>query len=78
MDNNLKEFLSSGKRMITDTKQPKPKTSSVPAKAKSEALDGNEPDPHKRFVKYCVKNKPDAKELIKEFEKFIEIEEAKL
>jgi len=57
--------------MITDTKQPKVKTTAVPAKKKSDALDGDEPDPHKRFVKYCIKNKPDTKELIKEFEKFI-------
>ena len=78
MDSSFKDFLSSGKRMITDTKQPKPKTSSVPAKKKSEALEGDETDPHKRFVKYCVKNRPDSKEIIKEFEKFIEIEEAKL
>jgi len=78
MESSFKEFLASGKRIVSDTKQPKVKTSSVPAKKKSEALDGDEPDPHKRFVKYCVKNKPDTKELIKEFEKFIEIEEAKL
>jgi hypothetical protein len=78
MDSSFKDFLSSGKRMITDTKQPKVKTSAVPAKKKSDALDGDDPDPHRRFVKYCVKNKPEAKDLIKEFEKFIEIEEAKL
>ena len=75
---DFKDFLKSGKRMITDTKQPKVKTTAVPAKKKSEALDGDEPDPHKRFVKYCIKNKPDTKELMKEFEKFIQIEEAKL
>ena len=75
---DFKDFLKSGKRMITDTKQPKVKTTAVPAKKRSDALDGDEVDPHKRFVKYCIKNKPDTKELIKEFEKFIEIEEAKL
>ena len=75
---DFKDFLKSGKRMITDTKQPKVKTTAVPAKQKSDALDGIEPDPHKRFVKYCIKNKPDTKELMKEFEKFIQIEEAKL
>jgi hypothetical protein len=78
MDSSFKEFLSSGKRVISDTKQPKVKTTAVPAKKKAEALDGDETDPHRRFVKYCIRNKPDTKELIKEFEKFIEIEEAKL
>jgi hypothetical protein len=78
MSDNLKEFLNSGKRMITDTKLPKAKTTAVPAKKKADVLDGDEPNPHKRFVKNCVKNRPDAKEMVKEFEKFIEIEEAKL
>jgi hypothetical protein len=78
MSDILKEFLASGKRMISDTKQPKVKTTPVNKKHKEEALAEDEPDPHKRFVKYCIKNKPDTKEMIKEFEKFIEVEEAKL
>lgn len=78
MSDTLKEFLSSGKRMIFDTKQPKIKTVPVASKAKEAMMDGEERDPHKRFVKYCIKNKPDTKEFLKEIQKFIDEAEAKL
>ena len=78
MSDDFKAFLASGKRMIYDTKLAKPSTTGVAKKQKAEVLDGGETDPHKRFVKHCVRTKPDTKELIKEFEKFIEVEEAKL
>jgi hypothetical protein len=78
MSDVLKEFMASGKRMIADTKLKKPKTEGPPKSTKGDVLDGDEVDPHKRFVKYCIKNKPATKDIIKEFERFIEAEEAKL
>lgn len=72
MGNELKEFMKSGKVLITDTKTPrqlKPKE-----KAKPEELG----DPHKMFVRQTIQNKPKKSELVEEFKKFIKIEEDKL
>tara|TARA_R110000868_G_scaffold62048_2_gene187910 strand:+ start:4162 stop:4395 length:234 start_codon:yes stop_codon:yes gene_type:complete len=77
MSDTLKDFLSSGKRMILDTKLKKPKTEQ-PSKQHKESLGDDEVDPHKRFIKYCIKSKPATKDMIKEFTRFIELEEAKL
>lgn len=76
MDNHFREFLKSGKHIITDTTTPKVKVS-VPEKSKrKDALDSTETDPHKRFVKFSIKNKPDAKDIVKEFQRFVEQAEA--
>lgn len=72
MGNELKEFMKSGKVLITDTKTPrqlKPKE-----KAKPEELGC----PHKVFVRHTIQNKPKKSELVEEFKKFIKIEEDKL
>ena len=72
MGNELKEFMKSGKVLITDTKTPrqlKPKE-----KAKPEEIG----DPHRMFVRQTIQNKPKKSELVEEFKKFIKIEEDKL
>jgi hypothetical protein len=68
----LKEFLKSGKVIITDTKTRKV------IKAKDKAKPDEIGDPHKLFVRRCIQEKPKKSELIEEFKKFIKVEEDKL
>jgi hypothetical protein len=78
MDSAARDFIASGRRLIYDTKAPKPSSVGVSKVVKEQALGNEEKNPHKRFVKYCIDTKPKIPEMIKEFEKFIEAEEAKL
>jgi len=72
MGNELKEFMKSGKTLITDTKTPRQ------LKPKEKAKPDEIGDPHKMFVRQTIQNKPKKSELVEEFKKFIKVEEAKL
>jgi hypothetical protein len=72
MGNELKEFMKSGKTLITDTKTPRQ------LKPKEKAKPDEIGDPHKMFVRQTIQNKPKKLELVEEFKKFIKVEEAKL
>jgi hypothetical protein len=72
MGNELKEFMKSGKVLITDTKTPRQ------LKPKEKAKPDEIGDPHKMFVRQTIQNKPKKLELVEEFKKFIKVEEAKL
>jgi hypothetical protein len=72
MGNELKEFMKSGKVLITDTKTPRQ------LKPKEKAKPDEVGDPHKMFVRQTIQNKPKKLELVEEFKKFIKVEEAKL
>jgi hypothetical protein len=79
MDQGLRNFISSQKSLVLDTKIPgSKKQKSSPPKA-SEAPDRNlEPDPFKRFANKVIKDKLNKKEVVEHFQKFIEEAEAKL
>lgn len=75
-DQNFLAFLQSGKKILTDTKTPRksePKTKKLPAPTPDEPS-----DPHERFIKKCVRDKPSKKVLLEFFEDTIKSEEAKL
>ena len=75
-DQNFLQFLQSGKKILTDTKTPRrvePKTKKLPPPKPDEPT-----DPHDRFVKKCIKDKPSRKVLLEFFEDTIKSEEAKL
>jgi len=78
MDATFKEFLASGKALLTDTKTPRkiaPKTQ----KMKAAGLNAPpETDPFKIFVKKVIDAKPGKKDMVKEFKRFIEGAEAAL
>jgi hypothetical protein len=70
----LKDFIASGRTLVTDTKLPKPKD----AKPVVQSNPADCGDIHKVLVKRAVQEKPKKADLIKEFEKIIALEEAKL
>ena len=76
MDNFLKQFLDSGKKVLLDTKAPRPtQTSKQKGKIADTSMEG---DPHKVFVRRCISEKPKKAEVVKELKRFIEAEEALL
>lgn len=76
MDSTLKNFLSSGKKLLGDTTTPR----AVDTKKAPRALtiEDTETDPHRRFVKRVIREKPTKKELVKDLEHFIASAEAQL
>ena len=71
MDAQFKQFLESGKKMISDTKTPKVKqTKNQPSR-----MDAEIGDPHQVFVKRCIQERPSKKDIVEEFMKFITIAE---
>lgn len=74
MDEYLKQFMSSGKNLIQDTKTPR----KVNAKPKKESLTAPEGSPHDIFVKRIIQDKPKKSDLVKEFGRFITLAEQDL
>jgi hypothetical protein len=76
-DGNYKEFLASGRALITDTKTAKVKSESVkaPKKGTDVPVSG---DPHRVLIKRCIDDKIKKSEVIEEFKKFIQAAEAAL
>ena len=73
MSDILKDFLASGKKLISDTKI---KTIKVVKPTKIDApIDS---DPHKVFTKRTIAEKPKKSDIIDEFKKFIKSAEEKL
>ena len=74
MSDYLKDILSSGKRILADTKQPR-KTEVKTADGKKKpvpAMDTpTESDPHKNFIKRTIQEKPKQKAVVEEIKKFI-------
>jgi hypothetical protein len=71
MDNNFKEFLSSGRALITDTKTPKVKSESVKAPKKGTDVPVSS-DPHRVLIKRMIEDKIKKSDVIEEFKKFIQ------
>jgi hypothetical protein len=71
----LDEFLKSGKRILDDTKTPAlPKKKGEKVKAPGDPAASS--DPHKVMIKRTIQEKPKKKDLIEEFQKFIDAAEA--
>jgi len=75
MDQNFKEFLASGKSLISDTKVPKSQTVKAPKKGMDAPVSSN---PHHNFIKRCIDDKIKKSEVVEEFKKFIEQAESEL
>lgn len=77
MDNNFREFLASGKALVTDTKTPKVKSESVKAPKKGMDVQVSS-DPHRVLIRRCIDDKIKKSDVIVEFKKFIDAAEAAL
>lgn len=75
MDGRLKEMFDTGRKLLVDTKKPKPPTMKSSSSASSAPV---ETDPHKNFVKRTINEKPKKVELLKDIKRFIEQAEAEL
>ena len=71
MDGTLKQFMESGRKLITDSKLPKQKPSKVAPTLETEPLG----DPHQVFVRRTKKELPKKMEIVEELKKFIVVAE---
>lgn len=78
MDGNYRDFMSSGKALITDTKTPKVKSESVKAAKRGLEAVIEEKDPHRVLIRRCIDDKISKKDVVEEFKKFIDAAEAAL
>ena len=76
MDDNFRNFLESGRKILLDTKTKRPKQPETkklpPPKAEGPK------DPRESFIKHCIREKPSKKYLLEFWETEIEKEESKL
>jgi len=81
MNETLKEFFASGKKLLTDTKTPKPPNPPSKQKGKLTAPAAGsqiESDPHKIFIKRAIDEKMKAVDIVKQIQKFCDAEDALL
>lgn len=74
MEGILRDFMTSGKRLLADTKQIK----IADPKKKKAAIDTPDTDPHKTFIRRTTTEKPKKAELVEDIKKFIAGAEAEL
>jgi hypothetical protein len=72
MDGTYKEFVSSGRALITDTKTAKVKSESVKKASTGFQTPPADKDPHKVLVRRCIDDKIKKSDIVEEFKKFIE------
>tara|TARA_R110000822_G_scaffold136618_1_gene274142 strand:- start:580 stop:816 length:237 start_codon:yes stop_codon:yes gene_type:complete len=70
----IKEFINSGRKIITDTKTPK-STTAKKSVSLEESVASDTGDAHSIFIKRTIKDKPKKSEIIEDFKKFVEAEE---
>jgi hypothetical protein len=75
MDGTYKEFLSSGRALITDTKTAKVKSESVKKAKSGFDTPPMDKDPHKTLIRRCIEDKIKKSDIVEEFKKFIEVAE---
>ena len=75
MDGTYREFLSSGRALITDTKTVKVKSESVKKAKSGFDTPPADKDPHKTLIRRCIDDKIKKSDIIEEFKKFIEAAE---
>lgn len=78
MDGNFKDFVQSGRSLITDTKTPKVKSQSVKQNKVGLEAPVTEKDPHRVLIRRCIDDRIKKSEVIEEFKKFIVAAEAAL
>jgi hypothetical protein len=78
MSETLKDFLNSGRKLITDTKIKYIKNNSKEAKVLKEKPIEAPDDPHKTFVRRTILEKPKKQDIVEEFKKFIKSAEEHL
>lgn len=80
MDATLQALLSSGKALLTDTKQrkPTPGTKKPSKHTIAEAAAITETDPHRLFVRKVIDEKPSKDKIVEEIMKFVKAAEAAL
>ena len=72
MSSYLKDVLSSGRKILGDTKQLPVKDSKDKGKPKPSSIHNPpESDPHKVFIKRAISERPKKTEMIDEIKKFI-------
>jgi hypothetical protein len=79
MSDYLAQVLKSGRTILQDCKAPatKEKREKVAKSAATPEISA-ETDPHRILVKKTISDKPSKADLVKEFKRFITVEEAKL
>ena len=75
MDGTYKEFLASGRALITDTKTAKVKSESVKNSPRGFDTPPADKDPHKVLIRRCIDDKIKKSDIVEEFKKFIEAAE---
>lgn len=75
MDGIYKEFLSSGRALVTDTKTAKVKSESVKKAKTGFDTPPLEKDPHRVLIRRCIDEKIKKCDIVEEFKKFIEAAE---
>ena len=79
MSDVLKHMLESGKQLLTDTKQRKPKTAPIKAEKVGNApVAIHDADPYRAFSTRCIQDKPKKLDVVDMIKAFIDKEEAKL
>lgn len=76
MDDNFRNFLESGRKILVDTKTKRPKQPEV-KKLPAPKAEGPK-DPRESFIKTCIRDKPPKKFVLEFWQEEIEKEEAKL
>lgn len=74
MSSYLKDVMSSGRKILGDTKTPKQSKETKP----SSVQEPPESDPHKIFVKRTINEKPKKAQVVEEMKRFIKAAEDQL
>jgi hypothetical protein len=75
MDGTYRDFLASGRALITDTKTAKVKSESVKKSARGFDTPPADKDPHRVLIRRCIDDKIKKSDIVEEFKKFIEAAE---
>lgn len=78
MDGTYRDFMTSGRALITDTKTAKVKSESVKAPKKGLDVVIESSDPHRTLIKRCIDDRIKKSDVIEEFKKFIQSAEEAL
>jgi hypothetical protein len=75
MDGTYKDFLASGRSLITDTKTAKVKSESVKKAKTGFDTPPLEKDPHRVLIRRCIDDRIKKSDVVEELKKFIETAE---
>lgn len=78
MSDFLQQLFSSGRKIVNDSKAPRPQHKKKDPPTIEKAAADVETDPHRIFVKRMINEKPKSADVVKEIQKFISAAEAEL